>query len=218
MPFPDGDASGREWGILRRPLEEILLILQSGKWDLRERIAHEAFKHLILGSALAVQAKKVNHTWLSGTRLKDRSKEHFKITRLLYTNSGSAVLALASNAQANGVHMAKDAPDSSNVESIAYVALSKDESYVMSASGRKSLIVQHDEGFSLSPASSSKTKLKEHQKEDPCLAFSQSLHVFVCSGADAQLMHSSLFAQGMWNSSLSAIAFMLLCSLLPLPQ
>ncbi|XP_011626946.1 protein TPR2 isoform X1 [Amborella trichopoda] len=88
-----------------------------------------------------------------------------KVVRLLYTNSGFAVLALASNAihklwkwqrsdrnpsgkssasvtpqlwqPANGLPMTNDIGDMNPEESAACIALSKNDSYVMSASGGK---------------------------------------------------------------------------------
>lgn len=88
-----------------------------------------------------------------------------KISRLMYTNSGSAILALASNAihllwkwqrndrnssgkatasvppqlwqPASGILMTNDVIDSSPEEAIHCFALSKNDSYVMSASGGK---------------------------------------------------------------------------------
>ncbi|MQM06666.1 hypothetical protein Taro_039491 [Colocasia esculenta] len=119
----------------------------------------------------------VDPNLLKAIKLPESSTTAGKIVRLLYTNSGSAVLALASNAvhklwkwqrternssgkkirdrlsivllqstssvmpqlwqPANGVHMTNDTPDSSTDESIACIALSKNDSYVMSASGGK---------------------------------------------------------------------------------
>ncbi|CAI9113928.1 OLC1v1014633C2 [Oldenlandia corymbosa var. corymbosa] len=88
-----------------------------------------------------------------------------KISRLMYTNSGSAILALASNAvhllwkwqrndrnpngkasaslspqlwqPASGILMTNDVVDTSSEEAIHCFALSKNDSYVMSASGGK---------------------------------------------------------------------------------
>ncbi|RWW25597.1 hypothetical protein GW17_00010046 [Ensete ventricosum] len=64
--------------------------------------------------------------------------------------------------------------DNNPEEATACIALSKNDSYVMSASGGKV-----------------KTKLKGHQKKITGLAFSQSLNVLVSSGADAQVYASS---------------------------
>ncbi|PKI48466.1 protein TOPLESS-like isoform X2 [Punica granatum] len=88
-----------------------------------------------------------------------------KISRLIYTNSGNAILALASNAAhllwkwqrndrnstgkatasmppqlwqpANGTLMTNDTADSNQDEAVPSFALSKNDSYVMSASGGK---------------------------------------------------------------------------------
>ncbi|KAH9316517.1 hypothetical protein KI387_025144, partial [Taxus chinensis] len=88
-----------------------------------------------------------------------------KVARLIYTNSGAAVLALASNAlhklwkwsrnernpsgkstaniqpqmwqPASGIFMTNDMSDTNPEEAVACIALSKNDSYVMSASGGK---------------------------------------------------------------------------------
>lgn len=88
-----------------------------------------------------------------------------KISRLIYTNSGSAILALASNAihllwkwtrsernstgkatanvlpqlwqPSSGILMTNDVADTSSEEAVPCFALSKNDSYVMSASGGK---------------------------------------------------------------------------------
>ncbi|CAA7411003.1 unnamed protein product [Spirodela intermedia] len=107
----------------------------------------------------------VDPNLLKALRLPDSSTAVGKIMRLLYTNSGSAVLALTSNGvhklwkwqrtdrnssgkstpsvapqlwqPANGVPMTNDMSESGSDESTACIALSKNDSYVMSASGGK---------------------------------------------------------------------------------
>ncbi|CAN4076348.1 unnamed protein product [Withania somnifera] len=132
-----------------------------------------------------------------------------KVLRLLYTNSGFAVLALGSNAihklwkwqrnernpsgkssaavapqlwqPTNGALMSNDVGDAKSAEdAAACIALSKNDSYVMSASGGKVSL------FNMMTFKV-KIKLKGHQKRITGLAFSQSLSVLVSSGADAQL-------------------------------
>ncbi|OEL28088.1 Protein TPR1 [Dichanthelium oligosanthes] len=121
-----------------------------------------------------------------------------KVVRLLYTNSGVGLLALGSNAiqrlwkwsrneqnpsgkatatvvphhwQPNsGLVMTNDTADTNPEEAVPCIALSKNDSYVMSACGGKV-----------------KTRLKGHQKRITGLAFSTNLGVLVSSGADAQL-------------------------------
>ncbi|CAD5173037.1 protein TOPLESS-RELATED PROTEIN 2-like isoform X1 [Musa acuminata AAA Group] len=98
-------------------------------------------------------------------RLPDTLATSTKVVRLLYTNSGLGVLALGSNAihklwkwtrternpsgkstasvapqlwqPSNGVLMANETSDSNPEEATACIALSKNDSYVMSASGGK---------------------------------------------------------------------------------
>lgn len=107
----------------------------------------------------------VDPAHLKALTLPDSSTSKNKILSLLYTNSGSAVLALASNAvhklwkwqraernpsgkstasavpqlwqPPNGTLMANETNDSNPEESSACFALSKNDSYVMSASGGK---------------------------------------------------------------------------------
>ncbi|XP_073102229.1 protein TOPLESS-RELATED PROTEIN 2 isoform X2 [Elaeis guineensis] len=108
----------------------------------------------------------VDSTQLKALRLPDTVSTTSKVVRLLYTNSGLAVLALASNAihklwkwqrsernpsgkstasaapqlwqPANGIVMTNEINDSNPTEeSTACIALSKNDSYVMSASGGK---------------------------------------------------------------------------------
>ncbi|THU71725.1 hypothetical protein C4D60_Mb04t04510 [Musa balbisiana] len=98
-------------------------------------------------------------------RLPDTLATSSKVVRLLYTNSGLGVLALGSNAihklwkwtrnernpsgkstasvapqlwqPSNGILMANETSDSNPEEATACIALSKNDSYVMSASGGK---------------------------------------------------------------------------------
>ncbi|PWZ32075.1 Protein TPR1 [Zea mays] len=121
-----------------------------------------------------------------------------KVVRLLYTNSGVGLLALGSNAiqrlwkwsrneqnpsgkatasvvphhwQPNsGLVMTNDTADTNPEEAVPCIALSKNDSYVMSACGGKV-----------------KTRLKGHQRRITGLAFSTNLGILVSSGADAQL-------------------------------
>ncbi|XP_078178878.1 protein TOPLESS-RELATED PROTEIN 2 isoform X2 [Carex rostrata] len=102
---------------------------------------------------------------LKALRLPDTAAAPSKVVRLLYTNSGVALLALGSNAvhklwkwprndhhpsgkstatvapqlwqPANGILMTNDTTDSNPEEATACIALSKNDSYVMSASGGK---------------------------------------------------------------------------------
>ncbi|XP_017699765.2 protein TOPLESS-RELATED PROTEIN 2-like isoform X2 [Phoenix dactylifera] len=108
----------------------------------------------------------VDSSQLKALRLPDSMSTTSKVVRLLYANSGLAVLALASNAihklwkwqrgernpsgkstasvapqmwqPANGIVMTNEINDSNPAEeSTACIALSKNDSYVMSASGGK---------------------------------------------------------------------------------
>ncbi|XP_020240735.1 protein TPR2-like [Asparagus officinalis] len=107
----------------------------------------------------------VDSAHLKALRLPDTMTAPNKVVRLLYTNSGLAVLALASNAihklwkwqrsernplgkstatvvpqlwqPTNGILMTNDTNDSNPEEATACIALSKNDSYVMSASGGK---------------------------------------------------------------------------------
>ncbi|KAJ0468822.1 putative transcription factor WD40-like family [Helianthus annuus] len=123
-----------------------------------------------------------------------------KISRLIYTNSGNALLALASNAihllwkwqrnehnssgkatagvspqlwqPSSGFLMTNDVAETNPEESVACFALSKHDSYVMSASGGKTSL------FNMMTF------------KDKCisgLAFSHVLIVLVSSGANAQI-------------------------------
>ncbi|KAJ3692551.1 hypothetical protein LUZ60_011646 [Juncus effusus] len=103
---------------------------------------------------------------LKALRLPDTAATPSKVVRLLYTNSGVALLALGSNAvhklwkwqrnernpsgkstatappqlwqPSNGIPMTNDTTDHSNPDDVtACIALSKNDSYVMSASGGK---------------------------------------------------------------------------------
>uniref|UniRef100_A0A0E0LRJ9 CTLH domain-containing protein n=1 Tax=Oryza punctata TaxID=4537 RepID=A0A0E0LRJ9_ORYPU len=102
---------------------------------------------------------------LRALRMPDTSATSSKVVRLLYTNNGIALLALGSNAvhklwkwqrtdrnpngkstasvtpqmwqPANGILMANDTSDGNPEEATACIALSKNDSYVMSASGGK---------------------------------------------------------------------------------
>ncbi|ONK79879.1 uncharacterized protein A4U43_C01F11310 [Asparagus officinalis] len=107
----------------------------------------------------------VDSAHLKALRLPDTMATPSKVVRLLYTNSGLAVLGLGSNAThklwkwqrnernllgkstasvvphlwqpTNGILMTNDTNDSNPEESSACIALSKNDSYVMSASGGK---------------------------------------------------------------------------------
>ncbi|KAF7036155.1 hypothetical protein CFC21_046900 [Triticum aestivum] len=174
-----------------------------------------------------------------------------KVVRLLYTNSGVGLLALGSNAiqrlwkwnrneqnpsgkatasvvpqhwQPNsGLVMANDIGETPPEESVPCIALSKNDSYVMSACGGKvslfnMMTFKVMTTFMPPPPASTflafhpqdnniiaigmedstihiynvrvdevKIRLKGHQKRITGLAFSNSLHILVSSGADAQL-------------------------------
>ncbi|KAH9715464.1 protein TOPLESS [Citrus sinensis] len=131
-----------------------------------------------------------------------------KISRLIFTNSGNAILALASNAihllwkwqrternssgkatasvapqlwqPPSGIMMTNDVTDSNPEEAVPCFALSKNDSYVMSASGGK-ISLFNMMTFKV------KSKLKGHSKRITGLAFSHALNVLVSSGADSQL-------------------------------
>ncbi|PWA36116.1 LIS1 homology motif protein [Artemisia annua] len=164
-----------------------------------------------------------------------------KVMRLIYTNSGLALLALASSAvhklwkwqkndrnpsgkstasvvpqlwqPANGALMSNDVNESKPAEeSAACIALSKNDSYVMSASGGKVMTTfmppppaatylafhpQDNNIVAIGMEDSTihiynvridevKMKLKGHQKQITGLAFSQTLNSLVSAGADAQ--------------------------------
>ncbi|XP_010943652.1 protein TOPLESS-RELATED PROTEIN 2 isoform X1 [Elaeis guineensis] len=128
--------------------------------DVKPRISDDADK--IKSWKLA---EIVDSAHLKTLRLPDSMTATSKIVRLLYTNSGLAVLALASNAihklwkwqrsernpsgkstasvvpqlwqPANGILMTNETNDSNPEEANACIALSKNDSYVMSASGGK---------------------------------------------------------------------------------
>lgn len=187
-----------------------------------------------------------------------------KVVRLLYTNSGVGLLALGSNAiqrlwkwnrsdqnptaratasiepqlwQPNsGLVMTNDPGDTSPEESVPCIALSKNDSYVMSACGGKvslfnMMTFKVMTTFMPPPPASTflafhpqdnniiaigmedstihiynvrvdevRTKLKGHQKRITGLAFSNSLHVLVSSGADAQLC---VWANDTWEKKKS---------------
>ncbi|XP_006644007.1 protein TPR1 isoform X1 [Oryza brachyantha] len=174
-----------------------------------------------------------------------------KVVRLLYTNSGVGLLALGSNAiqrlwkwarneqnpsgkatasvvpqhwQPNsGLVMQNDTADTNPEEAVPCIALSKNDSYVMSACGGKvslfnMMTFKVMTTFMPPPPASTflafhpqdnniiaigmedstihiynvrvdevKTRLKGHQRRITGLAFSNSQHILVSSGADAQL-------------------------------
>ncbi|KAJ0080517.1 hypothetical protein Patl1_24421 [Pistacia atlantica] len=98
-----------------------------------------------------------------------------------YTNSGLALLALAASA----VHKlwkwqcSERNPSRKLKRSAACIALSKYDSYVMSASGGKVSL------FNMMTFKV-KTKLKGHENQIAGLTFSQTLNALVSSGVDAQ--------------------------------
>ncbi|GAB2210577.1 hypothetical protein Drorol1_Dr00015845, partial [Drosera rotundifolia] len=166
-----------------------------------------------------------------------------RVSRLIYTNSGLAILALASNAvhklwkwqrndrnltgkatasvipqlwqPSSGILMTNDLSDTNPEDAVSCFALSKNDSYVMSASGGKISLFnmmtfktmttfmappppatflafhpQDNNIIAIGMEDSSiqvKTKLKGHQKRITGLAFSNVLNVLVSSGADSQL-------------------------------
>ncbi|VAH75685.1 unnamed protein product [Triticum turgidum subsp. durum] len=183
--------------------------------------------------------------------LPETPEQTSKVVRLLYTNSGVGLLALGSNAiqrlwkwnrneqnpsgkatasvvpqhwQPNsGLVMANDIGETPPEESVPCIALSKNDSYVMSACGGKvslfnMMTFKVMTTFMPPPPASTflafhpqdnniiaigmedstihiynvrvdevKIRLKGHQKRITGLAFSNSLHILVSSGADAQL-------------------------------
>ncbi|PWA73375.1 WUS-interacting protein 2 [Artemisia annua] len=81
-------------------------------------------------------------------RLPDTTSSAMRVSRLIYTNSGLAILALAANAAtanivpqlwqpASGILMTNVVSDTNPEEAVPCFALSKNDSYVMSASGGK---------------------------------------------------------------------------------
>ncbi|KAJ0715915.1 putative transcription factor WD40-like family [Helianthus annuus] len=139
--------------------------------------------------------------------------------QLIYTNSGSGLLVLASSGihklwkwqqkstasivprlwhPVNGAVMFNDVNESKPTEeSASCIALSKNDAYVLSASGGK---------VSLFNMMTFKTKirLKGHQKQITGLAFSQALNSLASCGADAQgkLKSRSLQSPPGYTSSL----------------
>ncbi|XP_043815134.1 topless-related protein 3 isoform X2 [Manihot esculenta] len=140
--------------------------------------------------------------------LPDSTNTSSKVVRLLYTNSGVGILALGSKGiqklwkwtrndqnvtgkatasvvpqlwQPNsGLLMANDVSGVNLEEAVPCIALSKNDSYVMSAAGGKVSL------FNMMTFKV-KSKLKGHQKRITGLAFSTNLNILVSSGADAQL-------------------------------
>ncbi|WOL13224.1 protein TPR2-like [Canna indica] len=128
--------------------------------DVKPRISEDAEK--IRSWKLA---EIVDSSHLKALRLPDSTSTASKVVRLLYTNSGLAVLALGSNAihklwkwtrnernpsgkstasvapqlwqPTNGILMTNEIGDNNPEEATACIALSKNDSYVMSASGGK---------------------------------------------------------------------------------
>ncbi|KAG1361982.1 Protein TPR2 [Cocos nucifera] len=129
--------------------------------DVKPKILDDVDKIKIWNLADIVDSTQLKSLWLP-----DTMSTTSKVVRLLYTNSGLAVLALASNAihklwkwqrsernpsgkstasvapqlwqPANGIVMTNEINDSNPAEeSTACIALSKNDSYVMSASGGK---------------------------------------------------------------------------------
>ncbi|XP_016566661.1 protein TOPLESS [Capsicum annuum] len=131
-----------------------------------------------------------------------------KISRLIYTNSGDAILALTSNAihllwkwrrneqnssgkatasvspqlwqPSSGILMTNDVREPIHEEAVSCFSLSKNDCYVLSASGGK-ISVFNMRTFNV------KCKLNGHSKRITGLAFSHVLNVLVSSGADSQL-------------------------------
>ncbi|XP_017978816.1 PREDICTED: topless-related protein 1 isoform X2 [Theobroma cacao] len=131
-----------------------------------------------------------------------------KISRLIFTNSGNAILALASNAihllwkwqrsdlnsngkatatvppqlwrPSSGILMKNDVAGTNHEDAVPCFALSKNDSYVISASGGKISL------FNLLTFTVI-AKLRGHSKRITGLAFSHVLNVLVSSGADSQL-------------------------------
>ncbi|PRQ60545.1 putative transcription factor WD40-like family [Rosa chinensis] len=87
----------------------------------------------------------------------------------------------------NGILMANDVNDNKTAEEYtACIAVYKNGSYMMSASGGKVSL------FNMMTFKV-ETKLKGHRNRITGLAFSQTLNILVCSGADAQLCVWSIF-------------------------
>ncbi|KAK7857589.1 topless-related protein 4 [Quercus suber] len=166
-------------------------------------------------------------------------KENIQVSRLIYTNSGLAILALASNAvhklwkwQRNdrnstgkatasvspqlwqppsGILMTNDVSDTNPEDAVSCFALSKNDSYVMSASGGKislfnmmtfktmttfmppppaaTFLAFHpqDNNIIAIGMEDSSIQIYNVRKRITGLAFSHNLNVLVSSGADSQL-------------------------------
>ncbi|KAE8678115.1 Topless-related protein 2 [Hibiscus syriacus] len=134
--------------------------------------------------------------------LPDSTEASSKVVRLLYTNSAVGILALGSNGvqklwnllnfkattnvapqhwQPNsGLLMTNDITGVNLEEAVPCIALSKNDSYVMSATGGK-VSLFNTMTFKV------KSKLKGHQKRRTGLAISTNLGILVSSGADAHL-------------------------------
>nr|GMC71434.1 Topless-related protein 1 [Ipomoea batatas] len=80
----------------------------------------------------------------------------------------------------SGILMTNDVADKNPEDAVPCFALSKNDSYVMSASGGK-ISLFNMMTFKV------KSKLKGHSKRITGLAFSHVLNVLVSSGADAQV-------------------------------
>ncbi|KAJ6876685.1 topless-related protein 3-like isoform X2 [Populus alba x Populus x berolinensis] len=170
--------------------------------------------------------------------LPDSTDTSSKVVRLLYTNSGVGMLALGANGiqklwkwprneqnpsgkattnvvpqhwQPNsGLLMTNDVSGVNLEEAVPCIALSKNDSYVMSATGDDNIHVsspastflafhpQDNNIIAIGMEDSTihiynvrvdevKSKLKGHQKRVTGLAFSTNLNILVSSGADAQL-------------------------------
>ncbi|KMZ75796.1 WD-40 repeat protein-like [Zostera marina] len=136
-------------------------VIETRMTDVKPRISDDADNKIKMWKLSDI----VDISQLKALRLPDSSTAG-KVVRLLYTNSGLSVLALSSNAvhklwkwprndrnpgkstvsvvpqlyqPNNGIPMTNDITDSSNQsdESVGCFALSKNDSYVMSASGGK---------------------------------------------------------------------------------
>ncbi|KAI3844774.1 hypothetical protein MKX03_003418 [Papaver bracteatum] len=140
-----------------------------------------------------------------------------RVSRLIYTNSGIALLALTANAvhklwkwQRNdrnrtgkattnvppqlwqppsGIPMTNEISDTKPEDGVPCFALSKNDSYVISNNNNIIAIGMEDASIQIYNfrVYEVKSKLKGHQKRVTGLTFSNSLNVLVSSGADAQL-------------------------------
>ncbi|GKA96092.1 topless-related protein 3-like protein, partial [Tanacetum coccineum] len=170
-----------------------------------------------------------------------------QVARLLYTNSGVGIVALGSNgiqrlwkwarneqnptgkATANvipqhwqpnsGLLMTNDVMGVNLEEAFPCIALSKNDSYVMSASGGKISLFNmmtfkwkdstiHIYNVRVDEV---KSKLRGHQKRISGLAFSTHLKILVSSAADAHVYGGEIQNERILEGSVGLAAYIILC-------